>query len=176
LDRKRLKDLLETYTSISLLLLAIAGISSLAINHFVKQPPAVLRSGLERGMVLESIPSIDYRTSTRTLLLALNTKCIYCSESLPFFKKLAAANGLSSGTLHIVAIFPNKTQDVAIYLKENDFSVDTVAEVEFSHLNISGTPSMVLLDNKGRVSDFWIGKLSDGEADKLIGSLIAKSN
>lgn len=176
LDKKRLRGLLETYTSISVILLAVAGMSSLAVNHFVKQPSPSLRSGLERGMVLESIPSIDYQTNTRTLLIALNTKCIYCRDSLPFLKKLTAENALSNNKLHIVGIFPNKPEEVAAYVKENDLLLDVVADVEFSRLNLSGTPSMVLVDSKGEVNDFWIGKLDGNEADQVVSSLTARRN
>jgi hypothetical protein len=171
LERKRLRGLLETYTSVAVLLVAIAALSSFAINYFIEKPATVLSAGLERGMVLESIPSVDYQSSKHTLLIALNTNCSYCRESLPFYRKLALANDLSGKPLRILAVFPNKTDEVAHYARENDLLLDTVAEVELNRLRISGTPSMVLINRNGEVNDFWIGKLQDSETERLISAL-----
>ncbi|HEV2828129.1 MAG TPA: hypothetical protein VGW76_11055 [Pyrinomonadaceae bacterium] len=171
MDRKRSRALLETYTSIAVLLVAIASLSSLAINYFGTQQPTILRPGLERGMVLAPIPTIDYGHSKQTLLIALNTNCSYCSESLPFYRKLVLANGLSNDSLHIVAVFPNKAEEVARYAKENDLLLDTITDLELSRFKISGTPTMILVNDSGEVNDFWIGKLPDTEADQLIRSL-----
>ena len=168
LDRKRLRNLLETYTSIAVLLFAIASLSSIAINYSGKQPPTILRTGLERGMVFAPIPKIDYGNSKQTLLIALNTNCSYCRESLPFYRKLVLANGLSNDSLHIVAVFPNQADEVARYAKENELILDTITDLEFSRFKISGTPTMVLVNQSGEVNDFWIGKLPDTEADQLI--------
>ena len=171
LHRKRFRHLLETVTSVAVLLVAVAALSGFANNYFSEPPFAVFRTGLERGMVLGSIPSVDYQSSRHTLLIALNTNCSYCRESIPFYRKLALANDQSEKPLRIVAVFPNKTAEVANYARENDLLLDTVAGVELSRLNISGTPSMILINSNGEVKDFWIGKLQDSETDRLISSI-----
>jgi len=175
LDSKKLNNTLETYTNVAVLLVALAALSTFALNHFVKAPPPSIRAGLERGVRFGAIRSLDYRNNKQTLLIALNTNCSYCRDSLPFYRKLALANDLSEKKLRIVALFPNKSEEVERYIKENDFRLDTISDVEFSSLKISGTPSMILVDNNGAVNDFWIGKLPDAGADQLIGFLTSKN-
>lgn len=156
---QRARRLLETSTSVAVLLLAIAGLSSLALNHFLTKPSGLLKPGLERGVALGQIPTIDYRNSPNTLLIALNTNCIYCQESLPFFKKLVKANESSNHAVRIVGIFPNKVEAVTTYIKQNGLLMETVSDVDLSRLKISGTPTMILLNSKGEIDDFWVGKI-----------------
>ena len=75
-----------------------------------------------------------------------------------------------SKSLRIVALFPNKAEEVAKYVEENHLNLDTVADVDFGRLRVSGTPTMILIDNSGEVNDFWVGKLGNSEADELVRS------
>ena len=126
-------------------------------------------------MVLAPIPKLDYGNSKQTLLIALNTNCSYCRESLPFYRKLVLANGLANESLRVVAVFPNKAEEVARYAKENDLLFDAIADLQFSRYKISGTPTMILVNNSGEVNNFWVGKLPDIEADRLIRSLTSSN-
>lgn len=167
MERQKIKSTLETSTNIAVLLVAIAALSTLVITVFVKSQSPSLRSGLYKGRILGQVPKVDYQLNGKTLLIALNTECSYCRESLPFYRKLVDANR-SNNKLHIVAVFPNRAEEVARYMKENDLGLESVAEVSFAPLMISGTPSIILINKDGTVTDFWIGKLQDSEADKVI--------
>jgi hypothetical protein len=169
-NRKSLKETLEISTNVAVLLVAVAALTSFAISHFLNPNTPNLRSGLEKGMRFESVPGVDYHAGKRTLLIALNTNCSYCRESLPFYRKLIFANR-QSNNLRIIAVFPNPADEITKYAKENELLLDTIADVNFSQLNISGTPTLVLINDKAEVDDFWVGKLSDTEADQLVSSV-----
>ena len=173
MDRHSLKSTLEISTNIAVLLLTIAVLSVLAIIVFVKPSTPSLNPGLERGKGFAQVSNVDYRSSEQTLLIALNTNCSYCRESLPLYRKLLDTERQGSKSLHIVALFPNSPGEVAKYLKENQLVIDTVAGVDFGSLRISGTPTMILVNNSGEVKDFWTGKLEDSEAVEFVRSLVA---
>jgi hypothetical protein len=171
LNQERLKSTLEVATNIAVLLVALTVLSVFAVNYFLKPSLPHLRPGLQKGATLASIPTLDYRSNKKTLLIALDTNCHFCKESLPFYRKLLEANVSSQKVLRIVAIFPNAADDVAKYIRENDLSIDTIPGVPLNSLGLSGTPSLLLLNQKGEVKDFWIGKLPSTETDELIRSL-----
>ena len=173
MDRKSLKSALEISTNIAVLLLALTLLSILAVNFFRRPQLPNLSPGLERGKVFGPISNVDYASSEQTLLIALNTKCSFCRESLPHYRKLLDTVPRGSKSLHVVAIFPDSPEDVARYLKENQLSIDSIAEVDFASLRIGGTPTMVLVNNSGQVKDFWSGKLEDRDVDKFVDSLVA---
>lgn len=175
MERQRLKSALETYTNIAVLLVAVAALCAFATSYLIKSPSPSLHVGLQRGKLLSQIPKIDYHSSKRTLLIALNTKCHYCQESLPFYRTLVEANSQSSKDLHIVALFPDKAEEVAEFIRGNGLKIEVVPEVQFAPLSISGTPSIILVNNAGEIDDFWVGKLGNTEAKHLMRSLTSET-
>jgi thiol-disulfide isomerase/thioredoxin len=173
-DRHTLKSTLEISTTIAVLLVAVAVLSILAVMVFLKPSVPTLSLGLERGKAFGQVSGVDYRSHKQTLLIALNTNCSYCQESVPLYRKLLEANPRGSESLHIIALFPNKAEEVAKYMKDNRLIVDSVPGVDFKSLRIAGTPTMILLSNNGEVKDFWTGKLTDRESDDFIRSFTAE--
>jgi hypothetical protein len=171
LERPTLKDTLETSTNVAVLLVAVALLSMFSTNYFFKPARPHLRQGLEKGQIFGQVRNVDYRASEQTLLIALNTNCSYCRDNLPFFRKLLAAQHKSDRSLRIVALFPNKADEVAEYVKAHELIIETVPELDFGTLRVSGTPTMILINQSGEVDDFWVGKLQDPEADELVRSL-----
>lgn len=172
---ERLKSTLEIATNIAVLLVAIAALSTLAIIVFLKPPTPNLRLGLEKGKIFAQIPKVDYGSREQTLLIVLNTNCSYCLESVPFYRRVFDAQPQGSKSLHIVALFPNSAKEAARYVKENQLTVETVADVDLGVLGISGTPTMILVNSRGEVKNFWLGKLSDTETDDFFRSLTAEN-
>ena len=174
MDRHSLKATLEVSTNIAVLLVAVSVLSLLAIFFFVGPRKPELTPGLEKGRVLGNLTNIDYRGSERTLLIALSTTCAYCRESLPLYRRILDAENNARKPLRVIALFPNSADEVAKYLKENQLTIDTITGVDFSSLHISGTPTMILVNDRGVVNDFWIGRLNDREAEQFVNSLISE--
>ena len=74
-------------------------------------------------------------------------------------------------SLRIVALFPNKIKEVADYLMANALNVDSVAEVNLNALHIPGTPTMILVNSRGQVQNFWAGKLAEPESAAFLREL-----
>jgi len=173
-DRKSLKATLEVSTNVAVLLVAISALSLLAIFFFVGPRKPELTPGLEKGRVFGNLTNIDYRGNEQTLIIALSTTCPYCGQSLPLYRRILDTQHSAKKPLKVIALFPNSADDVAKYLKENQLTIDTITGVDFSSLHISGTPTMILVNDRGVVNDFWTGRLDDGEAEQVVRSLISE--
>jgi hypothetical protein len=63
---------------------------------------------------------------------------------------------------------PQSAEEGRQYLKKLGVEVGEVRQVSMGALGLSGTPTLILVDGNGTVSNFWVGKLSqDGESDVL---------
>lgn len=164
LTRKGLKDSLNVATNIVVILFAVVAIAVLVKNYFV--PPEV-ETGVTKGSVFPQIAGVDYRQVPRTIILALNVDCRYCTRSVPFYNSLFKAQQENPGHFNIVAAFINKDADlVKSYAEQKQLSVQTITGVDLDKLGIHLTPTLVLLDNEGKVLDSWRGALqSDGERE-----------
>lgn len=158
----------------ALLLIAVSALCTFAANRLFKSPIPKVQSGLERGKPLAQIPTIDYQSNKRTLLIVLNTNCKYCSESAPLYRKLMDQNSQSS-KLHIVAIFPNRADEVSQFMKTHELKMEAVTDIQLDTLRLSGTPSLILVNSAGEINDFWVGKLTESEAEHVLLSLASET-
>jgi hypothetical protein len=147
------------------ILFAIVAIGVLVKNHFA--PQGVRNTVVKKGSVFPEIAGVDYKQTPRTLILALNVDCRYCTRSVPFYNSLAAARQENGDQVNIVAAFINKDPAlVKSYAGEKQLSVNSIAGVDFDKLGVHSTPTIILVDSTGKVLDSWTGELQpDGERE-----------
>ncbi len=163
--RKKLKDILDVTTNVVVVLFAIVAIGVLVKNYFA---PGVKNSiTVVKGSAFPMIAGVDYKQAPRTLILALNVDCRYCSRSVPFYNSLAEARKENPGQFNIIAAFINTdTELVKSYAEEKQLSVQTIPGVDLDKLGVNMTPTIILVNSVGKVLDSWRGTLqSDGERE-----------
>jgi peroxiredoxin len=171
-ERSKVKSYLEVATNIAVLIVAMIVVGVFAQSYFFGGPPTI-KAGLQRGSTLAALPKLNYSSSGKTLIIALNTECSYCTESLSFYKRLAETQPAGNNALRIVAIFPNSEDDVRRYAAHNQLRLEIISAVDFRALNLVATPTLVVVDQSGRILDFWVGKLSESNEQQVIESVTA---
>jgi len=96
---------------------------------------------------------------TATVLLVVSSTCHYCSESMPFYRQLAAIQPKASGELGLLAVVPENSDTGLEYLSRNGVRVAGAISTPLSKVGLAATPTLVLLDRNGRVMDVWVGML-----------------
>jgi thioredoxin-related protein len=59
----------------------------------------------------------------------------------------------------LVAVFPDAADAVKEVVKSEDLQVQTLTGVSLDGLRVTGTPTLLLVDNGGTVLSTWIGVL-----------------
>jgi hypothetical protein len=164
--RTKLRNILDVITNIVVVVFALVAIGVLVKNYF---SPTVTRPniGLKSGDVFPPIEGADYKKAPRTLILALNVDCRYCTKSLPFYNSLASAQKENPNLFSVVAAFINKEEErVRSYVEEKALSVHAIAGVDLDKLGIHSTPTLILVDSGGKILDSWTGGLKhEGEVE-----------
>ena len=114
-----------------------------------------------------SLPGVDWNASKQTLVMALSTKCHFCTESAAFYQRLAQERARKLN-LRLVAVFPQASRESEEYLRGLAVNVDDVKQSELASLGVSGTPTLILLNNAGVVEDSWRGKLNDDRQGEVL--------
>ncbi len=112
------------------------------------------------GDRLAPIPGIDWSGHRRTLVLALNSGCHYCQDSVPFYQKLAQAARPDGDNLEIVAVFPNGPEAVQQLMRDDGLTLRSIPAVSLEKLGIVGFPTLLVVDRQGRVERSWVGLLT----------------
>ena len=94
---KKLKDILDVTTNVVVVvvLFAIVAIGVLVKNYFA--PNVKTSLAIMKGSTFSGIAGVDYKQAARTLILALNVDCRYCTRSVPFYNSLAEARRETTG-------------------------------------------------------------------------------
>lgn len=112
-----------------------------------------------------TLPDVDWGRNGRTLLLVLSTGCKFCSASAPFYQHLVSNVGSQRG-LKLIAVLPQNVEQGGEYLKSLNVMIDDVRQASPTALGARATPTLILVNDAGLVTDSWVGQLSpDKEAE-----------
>src|SRR4051794_18855526 len=176
MNAAKTKTYLEMTTSVAVIAVAVAVLSSVVRSELTHAPKVNLKPGLERGAQLTNVAfSKQDGVKHAELILAMSTTCHFCEESIPFYNKLSDGLRNTSGAPTFVALFRESTEQVSAYTQQHGLTVSTIATVDFRTLHVAGTPTMILIDESGKVVDFWVGKLSTEEEETVFERLRLKS-
>jgi thiol-disulfide isomerase/thioredoxin len=175
--KNKLTKGVEIATNLSIILVALIGATVLVKNYLLRppvtittgRPPAAapgrdsgekreLPSGPAQGTQL-SVPGITWSDSEETVVLALSDTCKYCTESAPFYKRLAEETAKRTG-VKVVAVFPQETSAGKKYLDDLGVTVGDVKQATLASFGVRGTPTLVIVDKTGTVKQSWVGKLN----------------
>jgi thioredoxin-related protein len=175
MERESWTKSIEVSSNLAVLLVAMVLLGAVVSTRWLARPgKANFENGLQKGQVLAQLPSIDYSAAPQTVVLAISTNCSYCKESLPFYKRLLGEQQSAGQRTRMVAVFPNPKPEVEQYKEQNQLYLESVPALNYSTLNVTGTPTLILVDSTGRVLDFWVGKLSKDEEQQVIEAVVHK--
>lgn len=120
-----------------------------------------------------SLPGADWNKSDENLVLFLSTGCHFCSESAEFYKRLIPT--ATSRQIQVLAVLPQAETEGRSYLQLLGVPVPAVMQGSLSSVNVSSTPTILLLDRQGKLRKAWVGKLNPQEEQQVLASLEPQS-
>jgi len=116
-----------------------------------------------------SLPEIDWAKSDRTLLLVLSKGCHFCSESAPFYQRLVLDT--DGRGVQLVAVLPQDVNEGRQYLNELGVAINEIRQSPLDSLGVGGTPTLILVNREGVVTDSWVGKLPPDKESEVLDRL-----
>ncbi len=171
------KQVLEVVTNLAVLVAAIVLVAFVMRSYFTT-PPKRAAAKLPAGVTLGEIKDLDYGDAQRILILVLSTQCKYCVQSAPFYRTLASMSGNLTQRTRILGVFPEDETSVKAFLAKSQVEMEFRSDVDLSKLNVSSTPTLILLDKGKNIVNSWVGTLgAEQQADvvKTISEASAES-
>jgi hypothetical protein len=116
-----------------------------------------------------SVTGMDWSKSKQNLVLALSTNCHFCSESADFYKQLVPDAVLHG--IHVVAVLPQPLNASRSYLDGLGVSVPEIFQSSLDSIDVTGTPTLLVVDAKGKIQKAWVGKITGREQEKVLKAL-----
>jgi thioredoxin-related protein len=117
-----------------------------------------------------SLADVDWAGNGQTLLVALQKGCHFCSESAPFYQRLASETSRLN-TVRLVAILPQEVNEAKGYLNDLNIPINEVKQARLSDVGVKGTPTLILVNAKGEAVESWIGKLPPEKESEVLSRL-----
>lgn len=117
-----------------------------------------------------SLPDTNWSKSNKNVLLIMQKGCHFCSESAEFYKNLIQQTQNKNVT--IIAVLPQNKVEAEEYLTSLGISGIEIKQISLDSLQVSGTPTIIIANDKGEISNFWIGKLPSDKETEIINQLI----
>jgi hypothetical protein len=73
--------------------------------------------------------------------------------------------------VRLVGVFPDRKNEVGSFIQRNNLNIETIDEIDLKLINVPTTPTIVLVDATGRITNFWIGRLSEEDKQEILNTL-----
>jgi hypothetical protein len=111
----------------------------------------------------------DWSKQPKTLVLALQTTCHFCNESASFYKRII--DEVQAKNIKLIAVLPTGVEESKAHLDELGLNGIEIKSMPLDSIRVGGTPTLILTNDKGEVTDFWVGKLAPDKEAELINKL-----
>jgi hypothetical protein len=154
--------------SANLAILVVCGLIGWALLTHKNLPSGSGERAHLEGITLPPLPGYRWGDHQKTLVLAIRKGCHYCNSSLPFYKQLSGLEKNNSLHAHLLAVMPDDVATGTADLRSGGVSVDALFNQPLNSIQVSGTPTLFLVDAKGSIERSWVGELTpQGEKDVI---------
>jgi hypothetical protein len=171
------RSTLDTIANIAIILVCVIA-SVVLVNNFLasrrqpqgagQRPPEV-----EKGEQLAALKNVVPAGTDRALVVALQPQCGYCNESMPFYNKLIDERNKKGSNVKVIAVVGQEAAKAEEQQKMTEAGVqpDALLALDFQSIKVPGTPTLLLVDNQGKVLEKWVGKVQPGDEDDVLATL-----
>lgn len=146
-------------------------VSSVKTIRTSSQPIATPSKNLPVSPLGKLIPinGVDWKKNKKTLVMYISSTCHFCKESEPFYKRFL--KDTASGEVKFMAVMPQPVEEAKDYLKTSGLQIEDVYNAQLGSIGVTGTPTLLLIDENGIVSEIWKGKLSSDKELEVLNKL-----
>jgi thioredoxin-related protein len=170
---KNLHSSVEQLANIAIIIIAVLLGAVLTRSYLIGTPQrniskenSLSEHRIKEGDVV-TLDGVNWQKNGRTLVLALSTTCHFCSESAPFYQRVAKERG----NTRLIALVPQPASEGVQYLKGLNVETDEVRQAPFGAIGVTGTPTLILVDAAGKAARVWIGALPINKEEEVLNAL-----
>ncbi len=164
-----MKNKVEVAANVVVILLAVVIGSVFLMERFAAPGPGP--NEVKVGDQLPGLHAYNWNAHERTLVLALRNGCHFCEASMPFYRKLTQLEQSNQIGVHLIAVFPDDPAVVRQVVETQQLTIEVVAGFELGQVKVQATPTLMLVDEQGRVSKVWMGELPAAEEAEVIAAI-----
>lgn len=168
----KLKSNLEVTVNV-IIAVAVVIVAGIAVKNYFHKSTAA-RLGAPSAQIVAGariiVPDVNWQENQKTLVFFLKKDCKFCTASAPFYRQLIAE--ALKRNVKLLAIVPNSIQQGREYISSLGLPIEDIKTGSLTAYKISGTPTVLLVDNQGTVRSVWVGGVSPEREQEIKDNLI----
>lgn len=166
----KLSQRVELIANVTIIVAAVLIAGVVAEKYFFRSTPRGRPARLQPVIGSKvDLSSVNWASHPKTLILALQRGCRFCEESAPFYKRIAES--IQGGNVQLIAAFPTEVEGSTAHLEELGLTSLEVRQSSLESLQTSGTPTLILTNDKGEITNYWLGKLTPDKEREVLEKL-----
>ncbi|HEX8847743.1 MAG TPA: rhodanese-like domain-containing protein [Pyrinomonadaceae bacterium] len=157
---------------IAVAVVIVAGIS--LKNYFFRDKGSAGQQQQQQSQIVVgariNVPNVNWEENRKTLVFFLKKDCPYCTSSAPFYRQLIEE--ASKRGVRLLAIVPHSVEEGRDYIKSLGLPIENIQSGSLTSYRIPGTPTVLLVDNTGKVRSVWVGGVSPDREQEIKDNLI----
>ena len=123
---------------------------------------------LESGERFKGLEEYNLTKKGHAILIGFDIDCPFSKKSLPFYKKLVRKSKGKYKDYEVIVLFKNQKDRVKRFLKEHDFNVRFIPNLELFGVGIDVTPTIILMHQDRSIIKAYIGFLNKNQQKDFI--------
>lgn len=142
------------------------------ITSVPQSVPKAITQAAQSSPIGKSVPleNVNWKENKKTLVVYVSTTCHFCTESSPFYKRLAEKYS-DSKDVKLVTVMPQPIDDAKTHLKNLGINIKEVYSYPLTSIGVTSTPTLLLVNDSGIVTEMWKGKLTSDREEQVLSKL-----
>lgn len=163
------KAILDLAINILSGLLGLVVLALLMAHYFLPKTGIVAQQDSLQAGKRVPLAGENWAKYHQSLVMALQVGCEWCEASAPFYQELLRSD--VGNTFHPVAVLPQPVDQSKKFLQSFSIRVTDIRQADLRKIGVGGTPTLILVDTRGRIESSWIGQLSPALEDEVFTKL-----
>jgi thioredoxin-related protein len=173
------KSTLDTVANIAIIIVCAIAAAVLVRNQFFPPQPSGPPQA-KKGEQYAQLKAVVPPGASRALVVAVQPGCHFCNDSMTFYKQLLDQRNSQASKVKFVAAVPANDKpadakklvdDEAEKFSSVGAKPDSMVNLDFAAVKVPGTPTLMLVDNNGKILNVWVGKLDPGSEKEVLKTL-----
>lgn len=115
-----------------------------------------------------NLAGVDWQAAPLTVVLHLSSTCHFCNDSMPFYQILAATHQREGVRTALIVSSQDPVSVMEDHLAQQHVAVDKVLHAGSDSIGVAGTPTVLIVDQRGVVRRTFRGKLNPSREKELL--------
>ena len=160
---------LEKLGHVAFIVMCVA-VTAVGVQRLVsaRTAPAAPPAPFEAGTRLALHPKLAAGEARAAAVIALSSNCQYCTASMPFYRRLSELPAAKDGRLKLGVVGIQPEVELREYMAGHGLAVLTVVDLRESGVPVQATPTLLLINAEGAVTQSYAGRLRPEQEDAVV--------